>query len=158
MVCLSESQLGLQFRDVISARRYSLLTFSCLLIFKNNLSHDQLITEDAMAKVIDSLTILFALSWTVFTVSTVKIAPEMNTFIVTLLKQCLREVNSGEIFEPRIVYPAVRNSNSVKRLMLPDLLWNPLVQFPDIFNGFVCPYCALEDNHGFLRTTTIGTM
>jgi len=90
MVCLSESQLGLQFRDVISARRYSLLTFSCLLIFENNLSHDQLITEDAIAKVIDSLAILFVLSWAVFTVSTVKVAPEMNSFIATLLKQYLR--------------------------------------------------------------------
>lgn len=109
-----------------------------------------------MAKVIDSLAILFVLSLTVFTVSTAKVAPEMKSFIATLLKQYLREVSSGEVFEPRLVYPAARNSNSVKTPTLPVLIWDPLVQFPDIFNGFMCPYCTLENHkHGFLRTTTI---
>lgn len=114
-----------------------------------------LIGEDAMAKVMDSLAILFLLSFTVLTVSTAKVAPEMKSVIATLLKQYLREVNSGKVFEPRLVYPAVRNSNSVKRPTLPVLLWDPLVQFPNIFNGFMCPYCTLENKHGFLRTTTI---
>lgn len=60
-----------------------------------------------MANVMDSLAILFVLSLTVFTVSGAKVAPETKAFIATLLKQYLREVNSGEVFQPRLVAPTV---------------------------------------------------
>ncbi|KAJ7386125.1 hypothetical protein OS493_012469 [Desmophyllum pertusum] len=86
----------------------------------------------------------------------VKVSTEIQSFIGVLLRQYLREVDTGELCQPRIVYPAVGNVNpSSVPVMLPVLLWDPLIQFPDIFNGFLCPYCALDCKVGIVRTTTI---
>ncbi|KAJ7387969.1 hypothetical protein OS493_001326 [Desmophyllum pertusum] len=100
------------------------------------------------------------MSMVLSTANFVKVSTEMQSFISALLRQYLREVDTGELCQPRrIVYPAVGtvvNPSSVP-VMLPVLLWDPLIQFPDIFNGFLCPHRALDCKVGIVRTTTIWT-
>ena len=104
-----------------------------------------------------SLALFLVLSTAVFTANTAEVSKEMKFYVGVLPKQCLRDVNSGEIIQPIIVYPVAGNKIFRERpsSMLPVLLWDPLVQFPDIFSGFLCPYCALERKDRTLKATSI---
>ena len=104
-----------------------------------------------------SLALLLVLSMAVFTANTADVPKEMKAFIGILLKQYIRYVNSGEIIQPNIVHPVTENEIFRERpsSMLPVLLWDPLVQFLDIFSRFICPYCTLERKGRTLKTTSI---
>lgn len=58
-----------------------------------------------------------------------------------------------EIIQPNVVFPVT--GSEISRERLPVLLWDPLIQFPAIFSGFLCPYCALESKDNYLKATTI---
>ena len=85
------------------------------------------------------------------------VSMEMQSFIGELLGQYLSEIESGQILQPRVVYPAVQDLKATERPspMLPVIIWDPLIQFPDLFKGFCCPYCVLDQKPGKLKTSSM---
>ena len=72
------------------------------------------------------------------------VSMEMQYFIGKLLGQYLSVQDVKATERPYTPSP-----------MLPVIIWDPLIQFPDLFKGFCFPYCVLDQKPGKLKTSTM---
>lgn len=85
-----------------------------------------------------SLVFFILLSMVASTPNSVKVQAEMQSHISLLIREYLRQVDLGELVEPRIIHSVVVNIQARSPpVMLPVLLRDPLTQFPGIFNGLI---------------------
>ena len=83
-----------------------------------------------------SLVFFVLLSMVVSTANSMKVPAEMQSYISALIREYLRQLDLGEIVEPRIIHSAVGNVKPRSPpVMLPVLLRDPLTQFPGTLNG-----------------------